>query len=186
MSKSQLPNELFKLVGDFCSTAQITNLLRTAKGSEGLKLTAPNKEALIQKNLRSALESGIIATEKVYDLIRETEENGSQYIFYYAPSGVMKPMTVSQIGTGLWGPNWEQKMKFPRVELVENKFVYADLRAFLPSQKPLDWVLKIYGHEVIDRATGVVKELGNKGLPKNTSGKTSAWSSLSGGTIQDC
>jgi hypothetical protein len=159
--KPKLSNELFKLVDDFCSTEQITDLLRTAKGTEGIKLTAPNKQVLINTNLRTSLEKGIIPVEKVYDVIREAEENGSQYIFYYKPAGVLGHLSVADIGTGLWGSGWEQKMKFPRVDLVENKFVYADLRAFLPHRKPLDWALKLYGHEVVDRATGVVEELGD-------------------------
>lgn len=152
---------MFRLVDDFCSTEQITNLLRTVRGTEAIKITAPNKQTLIHTNLRTALERGVIPVEKVYDLVREAEENGTQYIFFYRPAGVMKTLTVPEIGVTLWGRGWEQKMRFPRVDLVENRFIYADLRPFLPDRKPLDWVLKIYGHEIVDRATGVIQELGN-------------------------
>jgi len=151
--------ELFSLIDNFCSGEQITNLLRIYQGTEGIKLTAPSKEELIKVNLGNAIDARIVPIEKVYDLIREAEENGSQHIFYYIPAGVPKPLGLADIGQRLWGETWLKKTKFPRVSLDEGKFVFSDLRLFLPERKPLDWVLKVYGHEFTDHATDIVKEL---------------------------
>jgi transcription initiation factor IIE alpha subunit len=95
----------------------------------------------------------------VYDLIREAEENGAQHVFYYRPAGIPKVLAVDEIGQRLWGEGWREKTKFPRVNLAQDQFVFSDLRQFLPERKPLDWVLKIYGHEFADRATDIVKEI---------------------------
>jgi hypothetical protein len=154
-----IPPELFPLLDTFCSGEEISNLLRQYQGVEGIRITASTKETLINVNLRNAIDAKIVPIEKVYDLIREAEENGSQYIFYYRPVGIPDPPSLDAVGKRLWGQNWQAKMKFPRVELAEGKFVFSDLRAFLPEKKPLDWVLKIYGHEYTDRATDIVKHI---------------------------
>lgn len=154
-----LSPELISLLDTFCSGEEISNLLRKHQGTEGIKITAPTKSELINVNLRNAVEKRIIPLEGVYDLVREAEESGGQYVFFYRPAGVPKPLSVPEIGRGLWGENWERKMKFPRVSLVEADFVFADLRPFLPDKKPLDWILKIYGHEFTDKATDIVKEI---------------------------
>jgi hypothetical protein len=48
---------------------------------------------------------------------------------------------------------------FPAIKLKPNDFRYADLHA-PSSNKPKDWLLKVYGHDVITRATGKVEERG--------------------------
>jgi hypothetical protein len=49
--------------------------------------------------------------------------------------------------------------QFPGIRLKSNDFRYADLHRPSP-KKPKDWLLKIYGHAVITRATGVVEHRG--------------------------
>src|SRR4051812_28647373 len=115
--------ELFALIDLFCSGEQISNLLRSYRDTEGIKITAATKETLIKVNLATAIESRVVAIEKVYDLIREAEENGSQHIFFYRPAGIPKPLTVAEIGERLWGEGWAKKMKFPRVALLAGKFI---------------------------------------------------------------
>lgn len=149
---------LLKLVKDFCSVEQISSLLRVAKDSGDVRVSAPTKDVLIQKNLRDALTSKAVLASTVMDLIREAEENGSQHVFYFRyfqKSGLS--MSMVDIATRLWGRDWENKMSFPRLVLVPGDFIYADLHPWNEHLKPTDWVLKIYGQETVEKPTGVVE-----------------------------
>lgn len=141
--------ELFRLVDRFCTFDQIKNLLRTAQGNENVRLSAPTKDALVQTNLRNALESHAISIDRVYDLVRDAEENGNQHIFYFEVSKkLVQRVTLDAVGSTLWGSDWRAKKKFPVFDLVESKFVYADFRLWNPDKKPGDWVLK-RGNEIL-------------------------------------
>ncbi len=163
MARPKLPDGLYKLVEEWCSAEQVAELLRTAKGSKDVRITAPTKKELIEKNLRAAVEAHSVPPERVYDLLREAEENGNQHIFYYRckNAGYRRELTMSNVGAALWGKNWTEKMDFPRVELVENEFVFADFHQWNAHLKPLDWVLKLYGHEFTEKPTNVVEEVGD-------------------------
>lgn len=155
-----IDQELYGLIDRFCSSEQISNLLREYQGVAGIKISAPSKEELIKSNLQVALDKRVVLLESVYDLIREAEENGSQHVFYYKPAGPLaSPPDLKSIGNKLLGVNWQKVVNFPRIALQPSAFVFADLRLFLPQRKPLDWVLKIYGHEFADRATDIIKEI---------------------------
>ena len=159
MARPQLTEELAKLVSDWCAAEQIAQLLRDAKDtSDEVRVTAPKKEILIETNLRKAVEAGAIPLDRVYNLIRESEENGNQHIFYYRRTG--QPGTLDDVGTRLWGAQWQKKMALPRADLVENDFIFADLHPWNTILKPHDWVLKIYGHEHVDKYTDIIKSLG--------------------------
>jgi hypothetical protein len=156
----ELTEGLAKLIYEFCAVEQIAQLLRDAKdASEEVRVTAPKKQVLIQKNLRTAVEAGAIPLDKVYNLLREAEENGNQHIFYYRRTG--QPGSLEEVATRLWGANWRKKMEFPRSHLVENEFIFADLHSWNAVLKPHDWVLKIYGHEFVDRYTNVITSIGD-------------------------
>jgi hypothetical protein len=159
LARPQLSEALAKLVNDWCAVEQIAQLLRDAKdSSDEVRVSAPKKNLLIENNLRAAIEAGALPLDKVYNLIREAEENGNQHIFYYRPNG--QPGSLDDVAARLWGTHWEKKMDFPRADLVENDFVFADLHSWNAGLKPHDWVLKIYGHEFVDRYTDVIKPLG--------------------------
>lgn len=159
MARPQLKEDLGKLVSEWCAVEQIAQLLRDAKDtSEEVRVSAPKKEILIEENLRKAVEAGAISLDKVYNLIRESEENGNQHVFYYRRSG--QPGTLDDVATRLWGAQWQKKMDLPRADLVENDFIFADLHPWNATLKPHDWVLKIYGHEYVDRYTDVIKPIG--------------------------
>jgi hypothetical protein len=160
VAQLELTEDLAKLVNDWCAVEQIAQLLRDAKDtSEEIRVSAPKKHILIEKNLKSAVEAGSISLDKVYNLIREAEENGNQHIFYYRRTG--QPGPLDEVATRLWGGNWEKKMSFPRADLVENEFIFADLHPWNAALKPQDWVLKIYGHEFVDKYTDVIKSIGD-------------------------
>jgi hypothetical protein len=159
MSSSE--DELFRLVERFCTTEQVKDLLRSAKGQKDVRITAENKENLITRNLRDAVNSRALSLEQVYTLVRTAEENGNQHFFYYKPrtKDIVSSLSYDSVAKRLWGPNWEKKVSsFPNVNLKENSFIYADYRYWSPAQKPRDWMLKVYGHMQFDRFTGNEKE----------------------------
>jgi hypothetical protein len=160
VARPELSKDLRKLVNDWCAVEQIAQLLRDAKDtSEEVRVSASKKDILIEENLRKAVESGAVPLDKIYNLIREAEENGNQHIFYYRRTG--QPGSMDEIATRLWGAQWEKKMDLPRADLVENDFIFADLHPWNAALKPLDWVLKIYGHEYVKKYTDVIKSIGS-------------------------
>lgn len=155
---------LYHLVDTFCTTEQIKRLLRAGKARDALdvRVSAENKADLIDRNLVSAVDGGAIPLKDVQDLVRNGEENGRQHIYYYkVPKKLAATLTIEHVGTVLWGTHWKTAKTFPQFELKENDFVYADFRQWNPEKKPLDWALKIYGHELHDRFTGKVEVRGD-------------------------
>ncbi|MGA2001288.1 MAG: hypothetical protein ABSG52_14960 [Terriglobales bacterium] len=158
MSTNQ--DELFRLVELFATSEQVKQLLRLAKDHEAVRITAENKSDLIQRNLRSAVASKAITLDQVYGLVREAEENGGQHIFYFKPRNktVAESMAFESVAKQLWGTDWQKKMSFPNVKTAKNHFVYGDFRLWNPTKKPLDWMLKLYGHMQFERFTGEEKQ----------------------------
>jgi hypothetical protein len=75
-------DDLLRLVTENCTIEQVKAVLRPALGNKNVKLSANSKEELVDKNVRAALSSHSLDVEKVYELLRESEENGPQHIFY--------------------------------------------------------------------------------------------------------
>lgn len=166
MARQQFPDSLAKLVQEWCSVEQISDLLRNAKYiRDEVRVSAPKKEILVDQNLREAVETEAVSLDAVYNLIREAEENGNQHIFYYK-HGLDGVLTLDQVGSKLFGAEWRQTKGFPRTDLVEQEFVFADLHPWNVHLKPNDWILKIYGHEFTERPTGVVEEVGDNKLKR--------------------
>jgi hypothetical protein len=152
-------NDLFELVHRFCTIDQIKAVLRTGEGNAEVRLSAPSKQELINRNLANAIASNAIPIERIYDLVRDAEENGNQHIFYYLISKKLLPnVSFDAVGTKLWRAAWPLKMKFPSFRAPQDKYVFADFRLWNPTKKPSDWVLKIYGQFQIERPTGVVQQ----------------------------
>ncbi len=153
--------EALSLVKELCTTEQIQALLRTRKGQENVRITAETKYELVDRNLRQAVEANAIEVEKVFDLIRSSEENGNQHIFYYKPKSkaIADAITFESIAQRLWGTKWEETVdSFPAIKLKPNDYQYSDFRKH--PTKPKDWILKIYGHILITRFTGKVQPHG--------------------------
>jgi hypothetical protein len=147
-----LDPEVYRLVEMMCTAEQIQSLLRLHKGSDGVRITAENKETLVTRNLRDAVEAKVISEEQVNNLIRGAEENGSQHTFYFrCAKSYGTKLSLNLVAENLWGKNWATKMRFPQYDLIENEFVWADARHWNPDQKPRDWVLKVYGDELHHR-----------------------------------
>ena len=156
--------ELYRLVESFCTSDQIQDLLRTAKGHKDVRITAEKKGELVSRNLRTAVDAKAISPDQVYELIREAEENGGQHIFYFKPrtKAAAETMTLNSVGNALFGANWETKKRFPHIDTPANGFSYADLRKWNAVLKPSDWILKLYGRLQFERFTGVEKEEGQR------------------------
>jgi hypothetical protein len=70
MSHVKELDEVFSLVENLCTAEQVRDLLRTRKGNENIRISAEDKETLVRRNLRTAVETKAVEIEKVYDLIR--------------------------------------------------------------------------------------------------------------------
>ena len=154
--------EALELEERLCTADQIQDLLRAHKGEEQVRITAESKEDLVRRNLRNAIEARSVALDSVFNLIREAEESGDQHVFYFRAKhkNLSEAMNLEFFAKHLWGTGWEKQMEqFPAIRLKPNDFRYADLHRPNP-KKPKDWLLKIYGHSVITRATGKVEQRG--------------------------
>ncbi len=154
--------DLLKLIQQHCTGEQITALLRLSKGNEGVRVTAENKDQLVQRNLREALDAHAVNIERVYDLLRDAEENGNHHTFYYRPrtKKLAEQITIDYLGKSLLGNAWPDKAGFPKLTLKPNDYQITDLRSY--PKKPRDWALKIYGHERRERFTGKIQEIGEE------------------------
>ncbi len=146
--------QLLKLIFEHCTADQVKELLRPALGNKNVKISAATKEDLIAKNLREALDSHSIDVKKVYDLLRESEENGPQHIFYLrCPSkDVAQLLTFDYVYKQLLG---DTPIGHPRLDIKQNDYIIADVRPWT-EKKPLDWAVKIYGHEMREEPTGEI------------------------------
>jgi len=152
-------DETLALVYDHATFEQIQALLRTRKGDENVKITAETKEQIVYKNLRDAIDARAIDIEKVFDLIRDSEENGSQHIFYYKRkrSTPLEALAFDSVARQLFGKDWETQLEnFPAIKQRPNSYQRSDFRK-LP-KRPSDWVLKVYGHTLVTRFTGKTEE----------------------------
>jgi hypothetical protein len=157
-------DDLFNLVTEFCTFEQIKSVLESARGNKGVRLSAPNKGELLNKNLREALDANALPLERVYDLLRDAEENGDQHVLYFrVPKTLQKSFTFEEFGNKLALSNTLTK-SFPRLDLVPNGYSIADFRTLEP-RRPTDWILKFYGDETREFFTGrIVPEVGTKHL----------------------
>ncbi len=146
--------QLLDLIEQQCTAEQVKALLRTASGNKNVKVSAASKEELVRKNLREALDSHSLDVEKVYDLLREGEENGPQHILYFRcpHKDVAQQLTLGHVRSTLLGTSAPIP---PRLEVKRQDYVIADVRSW-NDRKPLDWAVKIYGHEVREEPTGEV------------------------------
>ncbi len=98
---------LLELVFDHCTIEQIKEALRPAIGNKNVKLSADSKEDLVYKNVKQALDSHSLDVERLYEVLREAEENGPQHIFYLrCPSkDVTQLLTPDYARAALLGKN---------------------------------------------------------------------------------
>lgn len=147
-------DEALGLVLKMCTTEQIKDVLRMRKDDGAVRVSAENKKVLVERNLKEALQAGAVKIETIFDLIRGSEENGAQHIWYYKlKPGLSHLMTPEAVAARLWGRNWKSAIaSFPSLLLKNEGYVISDFRQL--TKKPQDWVLKIYGHTIITHPTG--------------------------------
>jgi hypothetical protein len=157
-------DETLALVKDFATTEQIQNLLRTRK--ESVRITGENKDQIVDRNLREAIEKRVIDIENVFDLIRDAEENGNQHVFYFKAKSraIAEALAFEKVVPRLFGPNWEKKLEdeFPQIKLKPNDFKVSDFRQH--KKKPKDWIYKIYGQLTVEKQTNEEEREGTTSL----------------------
>ncbi len=155
MSNYEEMEDALQLIENLRIGQQVTELLRKHKGKEHVRITAENNDRRIHHNLRTAVEENVIGLNEVFDLIRHAEENGNQHLFFYKlkNKSAATSLKYETVASRLWGTSWKTTTsEFPSVRLKTNDYKHSDFRAV--PKKPNDWILKIYGHNLITRATG--------------------------------
>lgn len=154
-------DRLLKLLEDACTIDQIKSVLRVGIGNKNVKLSADDKHDLVQVNLRAALNSHSIDLSRVYDALRDAEENSSQRIFYLrCPNrDVQNLLTPAYMQKMLHG---QSVPKEPNLEVEPNSIALSEVRAW-GNNKPNDWVVKFYGRDLREVPTGeVIRESSNR------------------------
>jgi hypothetical protein len=175
MSNYEEIDDALSLVKNLSTFEQIQDLLRKRKtpGQKDVLISAGNKDELVDRNLRQAIDARAIKVDEVFELIQSAEENGSQHIFYYKPKTkrIAEAITLESIARQLWGAKWKETVdKFPAIRLRPNQYIRSDFRKYVKwslRERPdesRDWILKVYGQTSITRFTGQVKSAGANGF----------------------
>jgi hypothetical protein len=157
MPRTEEIEEALALIDELCNIDQIKSVLRKRRDNDKVRLSAENKEQLIKRNLRDGLESGAVPMEDAWDLIRSAEENGAQHIYYYKlKPNLQKFLHPEAVAERLFGSKWQKAVSsFPDLAIKPESYLVSDFRPL--KNKPLDWILKIYGHTTLIKATGNTK-----------------------------
>jgi hypothetical protein len=108
--------------------------------------TSGNKPELVEQ-LRDACTVGRIPRTRVFELLRECEENGNQTVLYYSPKTAAAAQACEnpmELANRLFGANWHQI--FPRLPRLTSGYQVVDFRIGLRA-KPRDWLLKLYTYQ---------------------------------------
>jgi len=133
---------------DSVNQSDIHELLKKYKdeNKEDIKLTG-NKSFLVN-NLLEAVDSGIITEFEVQSLIKDSEEFGDQYIYFFKPidnSVINKYNDGDKIADSIIHPS--VRARFPKLNLAATSFEWADFR--YPYRGISEsWLLKIYDKKV--------------------------------------
>lgn len=151
---------LYELVEKQCTLEAIQDVLRDYRPlSKDIRVTAENKHEVVTRNLRLAVDGRIVPIERVWNLVRDSEENGSQHILCYQP----RTQAISQkmqdgnaIATQLWGERWQSTEGFPKLrEAPPSRPEWCDFRI-----SEVGWVAKMYTSAVRYEAVGEEQEVG--------------------------
>jgi hypothetical protein len=171
---------LYKLIERQCTLDAIQELLREFKPlSKDIKVTAENKHDVITKNMRRAVDARLIPINRVFDLLRDSEENGAQHIFFYQPrnsSAAAHCANADGIAQSLWGRDWEKTQKFPHlVTDAPTRPKWCDFRSstrrvVVPGigngsdgktpREYTSWTAKMYGSAVRYESLGAEEAIG--------------------------
>jgi hypothetical protein len=141
-------DKLLKLVEQECTAEAVRDLLRKAKkADEQVRVSEANKSAIIQRNLREALDRRSIEYDQVYSLLCAAEENGSQHIFYYRTTTEQAETLYNEperVATALFGPMWRETVGVPQFHLEPIDTVWSHFRIEHREGGHMTWTAKLY------------------------------------------
>lgn len=138
--------DLYELVERHVNADTIKDLLRTVKLDHPDRVRVSLTKPELIDQLKSLVRGGELEMLRVFDLLREAEENGSQRIFYFRPYRDFARLLgqPAEVGRRLFGENWEEQFRTPLLTRSEVGTV-VDFRP-LP-HKPRDWLFKLYAYD---------------------------------------
>lgn len=151
----------YKLLAAECPSAQIRALLQAGKklDRDGVRVKASNKADLID-NLKKAVGRGIPAS-KVFALVQESEENGSQHIFYYQPRNAKAAAShrdPTVVAKAIFKKSDLSALGFPVFRASPEDYDWSDFRSLGKDS----WLAKMYGREEIEVREGEPERDGNR------------------------
>lgn len=150
--------DLFVRVQDKVNLKPLKTFLAEFQGIyPGRIVTTGNQPELIE-HLRDVVAQKLIPIERVFNLLRECEENGNQTILYYSPkTAAVRELCrdPEAVAARLFGADWERTQDFPKLVSLANGYEVVDFRVGLPD-KPSDWLLKIM---TFQESRGEVRQL---------------------------
>jgi hypothetical protein len=135
--------DLYDLIEQQCTADQIRGFLHQWREESKEVHVSGKKEGLVQ-HLRDAAASKLIPRAEIIDFLRDCEENGDQYIYFFSPVTAdarelcRNPDRIAKLLFKDLG-----KMGFPLFERVPESYIWSDFR-----KVGAKWTAKIYGHEV--------------------------------------
>ncbi|CAM1360702.1 hypothetical protein TPENAI_20046 [Tenacibaculum litopenaei] len=132
------------LLNELCTTDQLHTLLKGYKEEHKKDIKLSGSKSDLIENTLSGMEKEIIPFEKVFKLIQDSEEYGSQYIYLYK---VLNPSLISFYNAGekikekiLNGVDFS---KFPKTTLIPSELEWVDFR--VPNRGVNNsWLGKLY------------------------------------------
>jgi hypothetical protein len=108
--------------------------------------TSGNKPELVEQ-MRAACAIGRIPRDRIFELLREYEENGNQTVLYYSPKTAAAAQACENpeaLAVRLFGTDWRHI--YPKLPRLTNGYQVVDFRVGL-RDKPGDWILKVYTYQ---------------------------------------
>lgn len=148
--------DIYGLIGELCTAEQLRDLLRSHKQDNPKQVHVSGSKEEVLSAIRKAVSGNIVPAHEIESLLRESEENGDQHIFYFRPKS---PETRRICRDGnlfaerLWGEDWGDTNFFPLLEYKADELTWVDFRIGLRA-KQKDWIAKLYmeeGHDKLER-----------------------------------
>lgn len=138
--------DLFERVADKVNRDPIHSLLSEYRALFPGEIQVSGNKADLVAHLRSAVDMGRIPRARVFSLLQDGEENGSQIIMYLRPKTkdvLEKCRNPQKVARELFGKDWAKTKGFPRLTRLTSGWDVADFRIGHLG-KPNDWLLKVY------------------------------------------
>lgn len=159
--RTKIVSGLSDVLDQQCTGSQLHAFLKpfwelSKRHKELIQLSGKKSELVT--SITRCISGGLIPSEKVHDLIRRSEENGHQHVYYFKPKAAVRQLCRdgSEVAEALFGDQWGPDV-FPSYDREPGTEKWVDFRVGV-NGRPNDWLAKIYGHERLNRHRNQTRE----------------------------